>query len=224
MTHVHGESQMYNELYHHGILGQKWGVRRFQNRDGSYTSKGRDRHAKAESEESNSSHSSRAIRGHGGPSVTVRKSKRLAKDKQDLERLNKGEHLSYGVTKKRQAAYDARDRKKLEDRIARNESTYKKASNRKIRKDMNKTYNKMYKELEAEYKKNSKYEGFEADRAHSEAKRRNAKHLIDTYGKERMDKYYSSEHKKDVALGTAFVSSLLVGGGIVAYSKIKYGR
>jgi len=25
-----------NELYHHGIKGQKWGVRRFQNRDGSY--------------------------------------------------------------------------------------------------------------------------------------------------------------------------------------------
>lgn len=30
-------------LYHHGILGQKWGVRRFQNRDGTYTSAGKRR-------------------------------------------------------------------------------------------------------------------------------------------------------------------------------------
>lgn len=29
-----------NELYHHGILGQKWGIRRFQNKDGSYTPQG----------------------------------------------------------------------------------------------------------------------------------------------------------------------------------------
>lgn len=29
------------ELYHHGILGQKWGVRRYQNADGSYTEAGK---------------------------------------------------------------------------------------------------------------------------------------------------------------------------------------
>ena len=31
-----------NELYHHGIKGQKWGVRRYQNYDGTYTSEGRE--------------------------------------------------------------------------------------------------------------------------------------------------------------------------------------
>lgn len=32
-----------NELYHHGIKGQKWGVRRYQNPDGSYTKAGLER-------------------------------------------------------------------------------------------------------------------------------------------------------------------------------------
>lgn len=36
---------MHNELYHHGIKGQKWGVRRYQNADGSLTVKGIKRYA-----------------------------------------------------------------------------------------------------------------------------------------------------------------------------------
>ena len=32
------------ELYHHGIKGQKWGVRRFQYEDGSLTPEGRERY------------------------------------------------------------------------------------------------------------------------------------------------------------------------------------
>ena len=34
-----------NELYHHGIKGQRWGIRRFQNEDGSYTAAGKKRRA-----------------------------------------------------------------------------------------------------------------------------------------------------------------------------------
>ena len=34
---------MVNELYHHGIKGQRWGVRRFQNPDGSLTDAGKRR-------------------------------------------------------------------------------------------------------------------------------------------------------------------------------------
>lgn len=39
-----------DELYHHGIKGQKWGIRRFQNKDGSLTKAGLKRRAKLESE------------------------------------------------------------------------------------------------------------------------------------------------------------------------------
>ena len=35
-----------NELYHHGIKGQKWGVRRYQNPDGSLTNAGVKRYGK----------------------------------------------------------------------------------------------------------------------------------------------------------------------------------
>ncbi len=37
-----------NELRHHGVKGQKWGVRRYQNADGSLTSAGRKRYGSGE--------------------------------------------------------------------------------------------------------------------------------------------------------------------------------
>lgn len=42
---------MRNELRHHGILGQKWGIRRFQNKDGTRTTAGRKRYSEPVSDE-----------------------------------------------------------------------------------------------------------------------------------------------------------------------------
>lgn len=35
---------MRNELYHYGIKGMKWGIRRYQNKDGTWTSAGKARY------------------------------------------------------------------------------------------------------------------------------------------------------------------------------------
>lgn len=68
-----------NELYHHGILGQKWGVRRYQNKDGTLTSAGKKRLRKLEKV----------------GNVTNEYSSRLTKHSNTLKEINKNTNERY---------------------------------------------------------------------------------------------------------------------------------
>ena len=43
---IYGKVRQPPELAHYGIRGQKWGLRRFQNEDGSYTAEGKERYGR----------------------------------------------------------------------------------------------------------------------------------------------------------------------------------
>lgn len=52
---------MDNELRHHGIKGQKWGIRRFQNKDGTLTAAGKQRAAANHHEDYKRAHEPKSV-------------------------------------------------------------------------------------------------------------------------------------------------------------------
>lgn len=118
-----------NELMHYGVPGMKWGKRKTQ---------------------TSNNYTARVARGHAGPGKYLTPKRQLAGDKKDLEILNKGGHLSVGLTKKRQEAYDKRDRAAIEKHIQKNKSNNIKSEYRKERDRQNKR--DAYKAAKAERK------------------------------------------------------------------------
>lgn len=87
---------MENELYHHGIKGQRWGIRRYQNKDGSLTAAGRKRQSDSWSEDSKTAKSLKKKKLNEMSNAELRK----LNERQQLERtyrqMNKS-HVAKGI-------------------------------------------------------------------------------------------------------------------------------
>lgn len=77
-----------DELYHHGILGMRWGVRRFQRKNGSLTPRGKKRRMSQDAVEAKKLGKKKLYEMSNDEIKTLNKRKQL---ETDYKRLNKGQ-------------------------------------------------------------------------------------------------------------------------------------
>ena len=115
-----------NELYHHGILGQKQGVRRFQNADGSYKSGAEGRYDPNDSDKVHDTNSSdspdhhniskfnKAIKSERSTKKFMRKiDKQLDRERKDMKKWKLKGQYAYTKYKNNKVKPGSREDRKL---------------------------------------------------------------------------------------------------------------
>ncbi len=110
---INGDVRHSTELYHHGILGQKWGVRRYQDKDGDYTEAGKRRRNSDGGVHYNRKHQLDSYKDYKKANKYA-KATLKAKNREETKKLLKGEQkLGTTVLKKmanhRQYTYELKD-------------------------------------------------------------------------------------------------------------------
>lgn len=85
----------YDELYHYGILGMKWGVRRYQNKDGTLTNAGKKRKPKPDNRSDDAKEADR-----------IKKKKVSEMSNAELQKLNNRQQLEQNYYRNNKGAIE----------------------------------------------------------------------------------------------------------------------